>query len=214
MNKERIVVAVGLILMYLRTAEAMVPYSPHSIVGLRGDWIGYLWAYLAAALVEGVLWIGYNKLRTLGKDSNTKWAAATVVLVSFAFSAVMNVVDVRTLNGTLVIASGTPEMDFLVNTIVLVPGIAVAMFMIIEIIDAQFSDGPSFRPKNSRPMNQNRPNITSSPAPMPQIHGKNGNSNGNSNGRGIAVTRALDFDMGDPGPAMGDEDPFLPSKRR
>lgn len=154
MNKERMVVGICLFLAWLRTSEAMVPYSPQTILGVKADWIIFLWAYVAAAAVEGVLWMAYTKLRQSVKDHNTKWAAAVVAGLSIIFSAVMNVIDVRTQNGTLTLAAGSWQVDFLVNTIVLIPLIVAVLFGLVEIIDANTPDTrkPSQQFRPPRPM--------------------------------------------------------------
>lgn len=158
MTKERVTVAICLFLAWLRTGEAMVPYSPQSIFGLRSDWIEFLWAYVAAGAVEGVLWMAYTKLRDSVKDHNTKWAAAGVAILSIIFSGVMNVIDVRTQNGTLTLAAGSPEVDFLINVIVLIPLIVAVLFGIVEIVDAHFDDhGRGGHKQQNRPSQNNQP---------------------------------------------------------
>lgn len=194
MNKSKLIVYGGLLLAYLRTAHAMVPYSPSTVLFWSDEGLRILWAYLAALLVEGVFLDAYERLTTYGKDHNTQRVAWLIAGIALVFSGVMNIIEVKVSQGELVLASTDLLVQLLRASIVLIPLIVPALYGLMEIVDQRF---PDMGRRHSH-----GPVISSRPAPRAEIAGIPGNSNGHSKEKD-------EYRLGPPGPAS---DPF--SKRR
>ena len=202
MNKTKLFVYGGLLLAYLRTAHAMVPYSPSAFLFWNDEGLRLLWAYAAAGLVEGVFLDAYHRLTTHGKDGQTRQMAWGIAGVALLFSGVMNVIEVRVAQGELVLASTDVLVQALRVAIVLIPIIVPALYMAMEIVDNRF---PDFRPSKRPPTPfQEQAKKSAPPNFDPMLEPPKGrHSNGHSND---------EFRLGPPGKATG-EGPLSSSRR-
>lgn len=146
----KLIVYLGLGLAYLKTSEALVPYAPRAVFGWQSEWVGYLWAYLCGALVEGVLYVAYTKLLDRGKDNPTMWLAGLIAGISVVFSITMNRIDQMVTDGVdLTLATGSP-LALLHNVVFLIPLFAAVLFMLLEIVDRRVDDKPQRGSGDSR----------------------------------------------------------------
>lgn len=139
-NVEKAIIYVGLGLAFLKTGEAMVAYAPHGVLGFTADWVSYLWAYLGAFMVEGVLYVAYHKLTERGKDRNARLAAWGVAIISVAFSLTMNKIDTSLNDGTLGALLGNSPIGLLHNVVFAIPLVGAVLFMLLDIIDKATDD--------------------------------------------------------------------------
>lgn len=149
---EKAIIYIGLGLAFFKTSEAMAAYAPRGIFGWQSDWISYGWAYLAGFMVEGVLYVAYNKARTRGKDRNARWASWIVAGISVAFSLTMNKIDQMITDGTIATIAGSSPLAVLHNVVFAIPLIGAVLFMVMDVIDNATDDAPF------RPQGQGQPN--------------------------------------------------------
>lgn len=202
----------ALILAYLKTAEAMVRFSPSTLLGWHDPLVPVFWGYSAALLVEGVFAYALAKVIEITKDSQTRKVSIAVAVLALLFSALMNVIDTNYNEGIAVLDGTSAMVIVLRHVIILIPVIVGGLFGLIKVIDAQFPDFGSV-PNRPKSFTGPRPNFSAQPSNRPQISGKSGNSNGHSNGQIKPLRPIPNFELDEPGPASG-EDPFLPSNRR
>lgn len=138
--KRDAVVAIGLILTYFKTAEAMVGFAPRGVFGMTSEWVSFLWSYVAAALVEGVILMSYQNLTDRLKDRETKRASWYTGGFAVAFSITMNIIDQKITDGTWRVALDSPLAQVLYTVIMLIPFITALTMGLLAIIDSQHED--------------------------------------------------------------------------
>ena len=142
-NVRGLIITVALGLLYFKTAEVMVQFSPRSIAGWSDATISYVWAYTAAALVEGVAWIAVRNLLNSGKDDQTRNMSWGIAIGAVIFSGLLNLIDQQITDGHLVLVADNPIANILHALVTLLPLIVAVSFMLLEIIDARNPDRPN-----------------------------------------------------------------------
>jgi len=154
---EKLIIYVGLGLAFLKTGEAMVTYAPRAVFGFSSDWVSYLWAYLGAFMVEGVLYVAYHKLTESGKDRNARIAAWAVGILSVSFSLAMNRIDQSITEGTLATIAGNSPLAVLHNVVFAIPLVGAVLFMLMDIIDKATDDAPQRPPQRQMQVQRQPP---------------------------------------------------------
>jgi len=161
---EKLIIYVGLGLAFLKTGEAMVSYAPRAVFGFSSDWVSYLWAYLGAFMVEGVLYVAYHKLTERGKDRNARIAAWMVGILSVSFSLAMNRIDQSITEGTVASIAGNSPLAILHNVVFAIPLIGAVLFMLMDIIDKATDDMPQSPPQRQMQVQRQPPQPQHQPA--------------------------------------------------
>lgn len=141
-NIRGLIITVALGLLYFKTAEVMVQFSPRSIAGWSDPGISYVWAYIAAGLVEGVAWIATRNLLNNAKDSHTRNMSWGIAGGAVVFSGILNLIDQQITDGHLVLQTSNPLANLLHAVVTLLPLIVAVSFMLLEIIDSRNPDQP------------------------------------------------------------------------
>jgi hypothetical protein len=156
---EKAIIYIGLGLAFLKTGEAMVAYAPRAVFGWSSEWVSYLWAYLGAFMVEGVLYVAYHKLTTAGKDRNARVAAWAVGIIAVVFSLTMNKLDQMITDRTLGTLAGADPLMVLHNVVFAIPLIGAVLFMLMDIIDKATPDSyvPGRQTQPNRQLQRTQP---------------------------------------------------------
>lgn len=134
----------GLLLAYLKTAEAMVQFSPKEFLGFSDPSLPYLWGYIAAAMVEGLAILAFENLIKFTKDTPTRTVSSILVVAAVLFSITMNLIDQSINDHTFTGGIGTPTGQLLYQTMGLIPIITAILLGVLRLVDAYYPDKSGF----------------------------------------------------------------------